>query len=120
MLRIGERYISSTERIRRIKEAGYIRLDAKIFQTVMENLHRVPNTWKEKMDGKTMYINFDGTIFLQGCGEYRPSDLQGLCLYHSSYRDHWKWYSGSIIVPNIYGEDTGIHNDRVVSAVLIP
>ncbi|MFY9492863.1 MAG: hypothetical protein WAP55_00005, partial [Minisyncoccia bacterium] len=50
-----------TERIRRLKAANHIRLDAQIFQTLWENKHRIPEGWKEKINGNITYICFDGT-----------------------------------------------------------
>jgi hypothetical protein len=56
MLKKGEISIKGGERLRRLKEAGYIRLDAKIFQTLWENRAFIPESWKHKD------VYFDGTV----------------------------------------------------------
>lgn len=61
-LKKDEFQIKGKERLKRLKKAGYIRLDAKIFQTLLENKHLIPETLKEKIDGNIPLIFFDGTI----------------------------------------------------------
>ncbi len=62
MLKPGEQVLDGEERLRRLKESGYIRLDAKILQTLWESRYLLGH-WKEKVDGKTLHIFCDGTIF---------------------------------------------------------
>jgi hypothetical protein len=88
-LRDGERYIKGEEKLRRLKEDGRIRLDAKIFQTFWENKHLIPPAWKEKRkddmtkDDMTL-IFFDGTILRSPDGI-----LYVLCLYWDD--GQWGW-----------------------------
>ena len=56
MLKKGETSIKGEEKLRRLKEVGHIRLDAKIFQALWENQAFIPESWK----GRAVY--FDGTI----------------------------------------------------------
>jgi hypothetical protein len=62
MFKSGESYVVGEEKLKRLKKAGHIRLDAKIFQTLWENQSLIPESWKEKINGNTRYIFFDGTI----------------------------------------------------------
>ena len=62
MLRTDENSIGGEKKLKRLKDAGHIRLDAKIFQTLWENKHLIPESWKETVNGNTRYIFFDGTI----------------------------------------------------------
>lgn len=91
MLNEGEASIKGETKLERLKSAGHIRLDAKIFQTLWENQQLIPESWKEKIDGKTRYIFFDGTILLNP-GGYRYV----LCLYWSDGRWRWgcRWLDG--------------------------
>ena len=43
-LNSGEQYIKGEEKLRRLKLAGHIRLDAKVFQTLWENQELVPES----------------------------------------------------------------------------
>ncbi|MEZ0209133.1 MAG: hypothetical protein ACAH17_03085 [Candidatus Paceibacterota bacterium] len=61
MLNAGEQFISTAEKINRLNECGFIRLDAKVFQTLWENQHLIPEGWKEKTVGGSVIV-FDGTI----------------------------------------------------------
>ncbi|MFY9493080.1 MAG: hypothetical protein WAP55_01145, partial [Minisyncoccia bacterium] len=75
-----------TERIRRLKAANHIRLDAQIFQTLWENKHRIPEGWKEKINGNTTYIFFDGTSLRS------PDGFRGaLCLDWFGGEWHWDY-----------------------------
>jgi hypothetical protein len=69
MLRDGETCVSGEEKLKRLKASDYIRLDAGIFFALWENQHVIPGSWKEKVNGKTRYILFDGTIFLSPDGD---------------------------------------------------
>ncbi len=68
MLESGETFIKGETKLERLKVAGHIRLDAKIFQTLWENQQLIPESWKEKINGNTRYIFFDGTILLSPDG----------------------------------------------------
>lgn len=54
-LKRGEASITDAERRLRIKKGGYIRLDAKIVQTLTEKPHLIPKSWAGR------WIIFDGT-----------------------------------------------------------
>ncbi|NQU83475.1 MAG: hypothetical protein HQ536_02075 [Parcubacteria group bacterium] len=62
MLKNNEISICGKERITRLKNAGHIRLDAKVFQVFCENPNIIPEQWKEKVNGSTSCIHFDGTV----------------------------------------------------------
>ncbi len=84
MLEEGERYVQGEEKLRRLKKAKHIRLDAKVFQTLWENQDLIPATWKEKTNGNTTYIYFDGTVIRSPSGHRYV-----LCLCWDGVR--WDW-----------------------------
>lgn len=69
MLKDGESYINGEEKLKRLKSSNYIRLDADIFLTLWENQHLIPESWKEKVNGNTCYIFFDGTVLRNPSGD---------------------------------------------------
>jgi len=79
-----ETSVKGETKLARLKKANYVRLDAKVFQTLWENQHLIPLQWKEKTNGNTTYIFFDGTV-LRGPYGYRYV----LCLYW--HDDAWSW-----------------------------
>ena len=86
MLKDGESHITGEEKLRRLKEAGFIRLDAGIFQTLWENQNLIPESWKEKVNGSTRFIFFDGTVLLRPDGDHR-------CIFYLYWIDgKWFWY----------------------------
>ncbi len=68
MLKDGETYVKGEEKLKRLKASDYIRLDADIFLTLWENQHLIPESWKEKVNGNTRYIFFDGTVLRNSGG----------------------------------------------------
>ena len=84
MLKKNENRIKGEEKLERLKEAGHIRLDAKIFQTFRENQALIPEAWKQKTKGNTTFIFFDGTILRDPYGRRYV-----LCLYWRGGR--WGW-----------------------------
>ena len=80
----GESSITGEEKLKRLKETGHIRLDAKVFQTLWENKDKIPESWKEKIDGNIRYIFFDGTTLRSPDGDRRV-----LSLYWSD--GGWRW-----------------------------
>lgn len=78
MLTKRESVVKGEEKLRRLKEAGYVRLDAKIFQELWENQEFIPEDWKEKV------VYFDGTVFQSPVGGRCVLDLywSGSC---------WNW-----------------------------
>ena len=82
-LKPGETPVIGEERLKRLKKAGHIRLDAKVFQTLWENQSLIPEKWKEKTNGNTTYIFFDGTVLRSPSG--------GRCALYL-YWDDGEWY----------------------------
>ena len=85
-LRDGETRVRGEEKLRRLKEAGHIRLDVRVFQTLWENQALIPESWKQKTNGETTYICFDGTVLRNPRG-YR----YGLSLYWDDGQWHWNY-----------------------------
>ena len=84
MLKKDESWIKGEEKLKRLKQAGYIPLDTKVFQTLLENKVLIPESWKEKTNGNTTYIFFDGTV-LRGPGGHR-------CVLYLCWSDgRWRW-----------------------------
>lgn len=66
-LKKGEKSIKGKDKLWRLKEkTNCIRLDAGIFKTLWENQILIPEKWKEKTNGNTTFIFFDGTV-LRNC-----------------------------------------------------
>jgi hypothetical protein len=87
MLKDHESSVVGEEKLKRLKDAGHIRLDAKVFETLWENQHLIPASWKEPTNGNTTYVFFDGTIL-------RDSDGLRcvLCLCWHGGRWYWSCY----------------------------
>lgn len=84
MLKDGETYVKGEEKLKRLKASGLVRLDADIFLTLWENQHLIPESWKEKVNGNTRYIYFDGTVLRRSDGHRYV-----LSLYWNDGR--WSW-----------------------------
>jgi hypothetical protein len=56
-----------------------------IFLTLWENQHLIPESWKEKVNGNTRYIFFDGTVL-------RRSDGDRYVLYLYWGDGQWRWH----------------------------
>ena len=85
MLKSKETSITRKERLKRLKQADYLRLDAKIFQTFWENQHLIPESWKENTNCNTTFVYFDGTD-LQDPNGHRCV----LYLYWNG--GEWRWH----------------------------
>lgn len=83
-LKQGENSIKGEEKLKRLKQDGRIRLDVKVFQILWENQHLIPESWKEKIDGNTRYIFFDGTILRDPLGDR-------FALYLCWLDGEWRW-----------------------------
>lgn len=81
MLKPGEDGIFGRERLRRLKEAGYTRLDANVLMALCKNPEIIPDSWS-----KENVVYFDGTIFRDQSGGHHI-----LCLHHC---DCWLWCMG--------------------------
>ena len=82
MLR-DETVISGEEHLKRLGQTGYIRLDAKVFQTLWENQRLIPKHWKGTTDAPK-YIFFDGTVLRNQLGRYV------VCIYWAK-DERWRW-----------------------------
>jgi hypothetical protein len=79
----GEAVIRGKERLKRLKEAGCICLDAMVFQTLWENQRLIPENWKGTADNPKR-IFFDGTVLKNQFGRYV------ITLYwDNDYKWHW-------------------------------
>ena len=65
----GETAIRGEEHLKRLKQAGHILLDAKVFQTLWENQHLIPEDW-QGITNDPKHIFFDGTILRNEYGRY--------------------------------------------------
>jgi len=84
MLRDGETSIKGEEHLERLKKAGCVRLDAKVFQTLWENQELIPEAWKERINGNIRSIHFTGTELRRpGGGRY--------VLYLYWHDGRWSW-----------------------------
>jgi len=83
-LKAGKISITGEERLLRLKAANYIRLDAKIFQALWEHKDKIPESWKERVNGNIRFIFFDGTVL-------RGPDGDRYVLYLCWNDDGWHW-----------------------------
>jgi len=82
----GEKSIKGEDKLERLKEkTNRIRLDAGIFKTLWENQILIPEKWKEKTNGNTTFIFFDGTVL-------RDSNGSRYVLYLYWDGGEWDWY----------------------------
>ena len=65
----GEAAIRGEEHLKRLKEKGHIRLDARIFESLWENQHLIPEYWQGTTNDPK-HIFFDGTILKNEYGRY--------------------------------------------------
>ena len=86
MLENDEKSVLGEEKLKRLIASGKIRPDAKAFQTLWENKHLVPESWKKKTNGNTTYIFLDGTILRNPGG-----DRYVLCLCWDDGRWYWDY-----------------------------
>jgi hypothetical protein len=78
-----ETVISGEEHLRRLKKLGHTCFDAKVFQTLWENQHLIPEHWKgTAKDPK--HIFFDGTVLRNQYGRYVISLYWDKC-------KKWRW-----------------------------
>ncbi|HMP67385.1 MAG TPA: hypothetical protein PKA60_01375 [Candidatus Paceibacterota bacterium] len=87
MLEDGETSIRGEEKLKRLKMDGRIRLDAKMSQTFWEDQSLIPESWKEKINGNTRCIFFDGTILRNPFGNSCV-----LYLYWGNGQWYWGYY----------------------------
>lgn len=87
MLKDGESRMTGERKLRRLETSNYIRLDIDIFFTIWHNQRLIPESWKEKVNGNTRYIFFDGTIL-----KHQDNNSSVLCLYWMDGAWHWSVY----------------------------
>ena len=72
--------IKGSDKIERLNKSKCVQLDIYVFDFLWNNKSKIPENWKMKTDGKTTFIFFDGTIFLDSDGKQFV-----VCLYwHNS------------------------------------
>lgn len=123
MLNEGEKSISSEERLKRLVNAGHIRLDALVLQTLLREDWRIPNSWKvtrhivNLLDHTRPHIIHDVTsIFFDGTILSRPNSEHKsvLCLQWDYSYDYGKPIWG-------FGMPSMEYNrPQTLSAVYIP
>lgn len=88
MLKPGESWVKGEEKLTRLKDAGFVRLDARIFETLWADQSLIPEKWKEKTGGNITYIFFDGTV-LRSPGGRRC--VLYLCWNGGQWRWDYRW-----------------------------
>jgi len=86
-VRDDDNCVSGPRKLRRIKDAGYIRLDAAMCQAFWENQRMIPDAWKDFGYGFSEHVCFDGTILRQ---EPNGWDDYVLAILWDSDRGCWK------------------------------
>lgn len=82
----GHEISTTTEKsIKRLKERNCVRLDAGVFITLWQNQSLIPEKWKERINGNTTFIYFDGTVLRNYSNHY----FYTLYLYWDG--DDWCW-----------------------------
>ena len=84
MLKARDSVITGEEKLKRLKRAKHICLDAKVFQTLWENQDRIPEAWKERVNGNIQYVCFDGTVLRS------PNGIRYV-LYLYFLEGRWYW-----------------------------
>jgi hypothetical protein len=84
-LMTGEHKLIGEEKIRRLKQTAYIRLDANVCLTFSYDPQFIPNDWKGNIDDTVKFVFFDGTILLDPDGHRCV-----LCLYWDI--NEWRLY----------------------------
>ena len=106
MLKDGEERISGEVKRERLKLSGCVKLDSFILQTLLDNKHLIPESWKEELDGRIRFIFFDGTVLLG-----REKEQNVLCLY-------WYWGDWQVGCRELSTEFNDGWNEYFPSAVL--
>lgn len=88
MLQGKELCIKGEAKLERSRLDGRIRLDARLLQTLWEHSHLIPESWKEKTNGYTTYVYFDGTV-LRGPSGRRY--VLFLCWRDGRWYWHFSW-----------------------------
>lgn len=84
MLRPGESSITGEKNLERLEEGAHVRLGANHFLALLENKSTIPESWKQKVDGKIRRIYFDGTVL-------RSPEGRRSVLYLCWSDDGWFW-----------------------------
>lgn len=83
----GEKVVNGEKRLIRLKAKNVIRLDAGLFAELWADKSKIPEQWKEKTNGNTTYVFFDGTILRCPHG-----NRYVLSLYWDGYAWYWLTY----------------------------
>lgn len=78
-----ETIIEGERKILCLKKLGCILLDAIILQELWEHKEKIPKSWKEKTNGNTTHIFFDGTILRW---------KNGIRCVLGVFWDGWRWH----------------------------
>ena len=54
--------ITGEDVLARLKGTKYIRLDVAVFRAVLKNKNKIPEFWKERVNGKTRFIYFEDPL----------------------------------------------------------
>lgn len=85
-LKRGESVTTGEERIKRLRTDGRVRLDENAFQAFWENRAQLPDRFKERVNGNTQFIFFDGVV-LRGSDGGRYTLC--LCFFDGG---SWDWH----------------------------
>lgn len=89
-LKPGETYITGEENIKRLKNKP---LGAAAFKYFWENQDKIPESWKEKINGYTQWVHFDGTILQDSSGSRY---VLYLCWYDGAWLWNIYWLGGGV------------------------
>ncbi len=85
MFKKDELKLSVEEKLKRQRNAGYILLDACVFQFLWKYQSFIPKSWKKKVNGMCCYIYFGGTIIRNLYNNRRYT----MCFYWDG--EMWIW-----------------------------
>ncbi len=84
----GEDMVRGSTKIHRLRKKKQVLLDIGIFLTLWSDQGLIPEEWKEKTDGDTTFICFDGTILKS------PRDVK--CIVYLYWKGEWCWRQQSL------------------------
>ncbi len=92
-LRDEETWIVSEEQVRRIRAGTTVPLDLRWLRYYWTHQERIPESWKERVNGNMQYVFFDGDELLDPCGRryslclcWDDGAWLWSCLWHDSRR----------------------------------
>ncbi len=84
----SETHTTGEERLGRLTVANRIRLDLGVFKTLWDNKALISASWKEKTNGNTTYIFFDGQVLRSPSGKRYTLCL---CWLGGKWRRDCRW-----------------------------